>query len=153
MHRERSIFRLSRARGSSRAWTWTARRPCWTSWSAMLLADVNVLVYAHRADAPSHQLYRQWLEDLMTSDQAYATSDVVLSGFVRVVTHPRVFTPSTSLEAPLAFTESVREQPNAVSIFPGDRHWDIFKRLCHQARGKGTLVPDADLAAMAIEPG
>jgi predicted nucleic acid-binding protein len=58
----------------------------------MILPDVNVLVYAHREDAVDHPRYRQWLEEIIQSGQPYGISDHVLSGFLRVVTHPRVFT-------------------------------------------------------------
>lgn len=54
----------------------------------MLLRDVNILVYAHREDAPNHAMYREWLEALINSDAAYAVSELVLSGFLRIVTHP-----------------------------------------------------------------
>ena len=57
----------------------------------MILLDVNVLVYAHRRDIPDHPAYLRWLEALINSDQAYGMVDLVLSGFIRVVTHPRIF--------------------------------------------------------------
>jgi toxin-antitoxin system PIN domain toxin len=119
----------------------------------VILTDVNVLVYAYREDAPGHAGYRQWLEDLIKSNQAYGVSDLVLSGFLRVVTHPRVFNPPSDLARALAFVRQIREQPNAVNIAPGPRHWDIFKSLCEAAGVKGNLVPDAYLAALAIESG
>lgn len=80
-------------------------------------------------------------------------SELVLSGFVRVVTHPRVFDPPDTVEAALAFANAVRAQPTAIPIAPGDRHWTIFERLCLAAGVKGNLVPDAYLAALAIESG
>jgi len=119
----------------------------------MILADVNVLVYAHRADADRHTDFRGWLESVINGDQAYGVSELILSGFVRVVTHPRVFNPPSDLAIALAFTELLRRQPNAVAIAPGTRHWDIFTGLCVAAAAKGNLVPDAYLAAMAIESG
>lgn len=119
----------------------------------MILADVNVLVYAHREDAPRHAAYRQWLEDLVNGDQAFGVSDLVLSGFLRVVTHPRVFNPPSQLAAGLAFAQLLRGQPNAVPIAPGPRHWAIFASLCQVAGVKGNLAPDAYLAALAIETG
>lgn len=119
----------------------------------MILTDVNVLVYAHRADAPRHAAYRQWLEALVQSDQAYGVAELVLSGFLRVVTHPRVFNPPSSLADGLAFAHLLRGQPNAVLIAPGPRHWDIFAGLCRAAGVKGNLIPDAYLAALAIESG
>lgn len=47
----------------------------------MLLMDVNVLVHAHRADAPRHREFRRWLEAVLNGDEAYGVSDLVLSGF------------------------------------------------------------------------
>ncbi|OGA96544.1 MAG: DNA-binding protein [Betaproteobacteria bacterium RIFCSPLOWO2_12_FULL_66_14] len=119
----------------------------------MVLPDVNVLVYAHREDTAHHGACREWLVAVVNSDAAYAISDLVLSGFVRVVTHPKVFKRPSTFGDALAFAEQVRDQPNCVRVEPGRRHWDIFKRLCHETGVKGNLVPDAYLAAMAIESG
>lgn len=119
----------------------------------MILADVNVLVYSFRTDAPGHPAYRQWLEELINGDQAYGFSDLVLSGFLRVVTHPRVFSPPSDLASAIAFARIVRGQPNAVPVAAGPRHWDIFQKLSEAGRVKGNLIPDAYLAALAIESG
>ncbi len=119
----------------------------------MLLPDVNVLVYAHREDAAHHAGCRDWLEQVINGDEAFALSELVLSGFVRVVTHPKVFTRPSGLADAFAFTAQLRERPNCVPVAPGARHWDIFRALCADADAKGNLVPDAYLAAMAIESG
>ena len=119
----------------------------------MRLVDVNVLVYAFREDAPRHAEYRDWVRGLLASNQGYATSDHVLSGFLRVVTHPRVFHPPTPIAAALAFADAFRHRPTAVPLAPGGRHWDLFVRLCRDADVRGNLVPDAWLAALAIEWG
>ncbi|MET0852748.1 MAG: type II toxin-antitoxin system VapC family toxin [Candidatus Rokuibacteriota bacterium] len=119
----------------------------------MVLLDVNVLVYAHRRDSRRHRDYLGWLQDLIESDRAYGVSDLVLSGFLRLVTHPRVFRPPSAMADALAFARQLREQPNCTPITPGPRHWDIFFRLCEAADVKGNLVPDAFLAALAIESG
>ena len=119
----------------------------------MVLLDVNVLVYAHRRDAPQHADYLRWLERTLASDQAYGISATVLAGFLRVVTHPRVFDPPSALEPALRFTEDLRNRPNCVLVAPGPRHWEIFLGLCRTAGVRGNLVPDAYLAALAIESG
>ena len=119
----------------------------------MILFDVNVLVHAYREDAPRHAPVRAWLEELVYSDRAFGVSDLVLGGFLRVVTHPRVFTPPTPLERALEFAEALRSQPNCIVLSPGDRHWSIFTRLCRDGDARGNLVPDAYLAALAIESG
>lgn len=90
---------------------------------------------------------------MLRDDAAYGVSDLVLSGFVRVVTHPRVFRSPTPTRRALEFAEMLRDQPNSVPVRPGPRHWEIFTTLCRTAGVKGNLVPDAYLAALAIESG
>ena len=119
----------------------------------MLLVDVNILVFAYREDAPDHGRFRRWLEGLLSSDSSFGISELVLSGFLRVVTHPRVFDPPSPLGHALEFTEVLRLQPNCVPVTPGPRHWEIFTRLCRESEARGNLVPDAYLAALAIESG
>lgn len=119
----------------------------------MILPDVNVLVYAHREDAPNHPAYRNWLQTVISSSPAYGMAELVLSGFLRVVTHPRIFDPPSTMEQALAFVSDVCNQPNCVLIRPGPRHWGIFEELCRSTNVKGNLVPDAYLAALAIESG
>jgi toxin-antitoxin system PIN domain toxin len=119
----------------------------------VVLPDVNVLVYAHRKDTAHHDEARRWVEAMIRSERAYGMSELVVAGFIRVVTHPRVFDPPSQLSAALAFADEVTSPPHGVRITPGPRHWDIFMRLCRQAHVRGTLVADAYLAALAIESG
>lgn len=119
----------------------------------MLLADVNVLVYAHREDAPHHAGCRDWLETLINGAQSFGYCDLVLSGFLRVVTHPKVFMRPSPLADALGFADQLRSRPNGVAVTPGPRHWSIFRSLCVDAGTKGNLVADAYLAALAIEAG
>ncbi len=119
----------------------------------MVLSDVNVLVYAHRRDALRHAEFRRWVEEMIDGDQAYGVSSAVLAGFVRVVTHPRVFDPPSTIEDALAFAGQVRGQPNCIPVEPGERHWEIFERLCRAVAAKGGLAYDTHLAALAIEHG
>lgn len=119
----------------------------------VILPDVNVLVYAHRHDSVRHAEYQSWLERRLDSDRAFGLYDLVLSGFLRVVTHPRVFGDPTPLPIAIQFVSSLRNHPNAVMLTPGERHWDIFQRLCQEVNAKGTLIPDTYLAALAIEAG
>ena len=108
---------------------------------------------AHREDAPSYRACHAFVERQIASAEAYGYSELVLSGFLRVVTHPRVFRTPTPLGKALEFASTVREQPNAVAVAPGPRHWELFERLCRDAGARGNIVPDAYLAALAIEHG
>ncbi|HUY85827.1 MAG TPA: type II toxin-antitoxin system VapC family toxin [Acidimicrobiales bacterium] len=119
----------------------------------MILIDVNVLIYAYNAESPRHGEFRSWLSGVLDGDDPYGYSDLVLSGFVRLVTHPRVFDPPSELAPALEFAELNRSSPNAVRITPGDRHWDIFSRLCKASYARGNFVADAYHASLAIESG
>ena len=112
-----------------------------------------MLVYASRNDAPRHIEYREWFESILRSPSPVGVSELVLSGVVRIVTHPRIFELPTPLEDALAFVTALRRHPNAVVIAPGARHFDLFRQLCTSAGTTGNLVADAYLAALAIESG
>ena len=115
--------------------------------------DVNVLVYAHRQDVKNHLKFKTWLEDVINSNSAYGYSELVLSGFLRIVTHPKVFEEPSSLDMALSFVNQFRLQANSVCVAPGNRHWDIFQNLLVSIEAKGNLIPDAYHAALAIESG
>jgi uncharacterized protein len=119
----------------------------------MILCDVNVLVYAFDETSPHHDHYSSWLQDLVSGERAYGASDLVLSGFLRIVTNPRIFNQPASMPSALEFTERIRKDPACVQVQPGPRHWGIFTRLCRELGVRGDLVPDAYLAALAIESG
>ena len=119
----------------------------------MIIPDMNVLVYAHREEAEDHEQFKRWLENLVNSDESYGVSELALSGFVRIVTHRRVFAQPSPLSDALAFVEGLRGQPNCVVVAPGNRHWEIFLRLCRTSEARGNLIPDAYFAALAIESG
>jgi toxin-antitoxin system PIN domain toxin len=119
----------------------------------VILPDVNVLVYAFRDASPGHAAYRDWLRERVASPEAFGLSDLVLSGVLRILTHPAIFSPPTPSDAAFEFVDALRAQPNAVLITPGPRHWEIFSGLCDRARAKGNLIPDAYHAALAIEHG
>ena len=119
----------------------------------MILIDVNVLVYAHRPDAVDHAKYRRWLEEALDSGSMCGLSDVALAGVVRIVTHPRIFPDVTPLEIALGYVNHLREQPGCVLVSPGERHWEIFTRLCKAVGAKGNLISDAYFAVLAMESG
>lgn len=119
----------------------------------MILTDVNVLVYAFRSDTPDHERYRAWLEEVANDESAFGFSGLVASGFIRIVTHPKAFAHPSRVDTALGFVDTLRARSNAVPIAPGERHWSIFSGLCRSVEAKGNLVPDAYLAALAIESG
>ena len=109
--------------------------------------------YAGKFDALSLRVVHTRIPYQFITVLPHLASILVLAGFVRVVTHPRVFSPPSPTAHALEFAEALRDHPNCVHIAPGERHWNIFIDLCRDAGVKGNLVPDAYLAALAIESG
>lgn len=119
----------------------------------MILPDVNILVHAFRSDTPDHAMCRIWLDGIINGDTRYGMAPQVLSGVIRITTHPKVFAEPSRLDEVLRFCDLLIAQPHCMVVQPGERHWDIFKRLCAEADARGNLVPDAWFAALAIEAG
>lgn len=120
----------------------------------MILCDVNVLVYAHREDAsPEHDAYASWLTAMAIGPADFGLSEAVMSGFVRIVTNPRIFKDPTPPKLALQFCGELRKRPQAKILRPGSRNWEIFESLCRQTDARGKLVADAWHAALAIECG
>jgi len=118
-----------------------------------MLLDTNVLIYAHRRDAERHDEYRDWLESLVNGPEPYAVSDHALMAMIRIVTNPRIYPQPALLEEALAFADQYRNQPHAHVVSPGSAFWGLFATLCGQVGARGNLIPDAYLAALAIEHG
>lgn len=117
----------------------------------MRLVDVDVLVHAHRPESPDHDRYLAWLDAARRVDEPLGIPSLSLSGFLRVVTHPKVFREPTPLPQALAFTDVLRRSPNDTDVSPGARRWKLFADLCETANARGNLIPDAYVAAMAVE--
>lgn len=119
----------------------------------MILPDVNVLIYAFRKDVPQHAVCRPWLEGVVAGDARFGITPLALSAVVRVTTNPRAYrTPSPAEEA-FAFCDYLRALPHCQIVEPGERHWDIFRRLCMETETRGSRATDAWFAALAIEWG
>lgn len=119
----------------------------------MNLLDVNVLVYSYRQDSSQHEAYRSWLQSLVNGPQPFALAEQALEGFLRITTHPRIFETPSRLTEVLDFVERLRSSPGCRIVHPSPGHWDLFVKLCRQADVRGNLIPDAWLAALAIESG
>ncbi len=119
----------------------------------VLLADVNTFIYAHRPESPRAEEHRRWLTDALTGPEPFGVSELVLSAFLRIVTNHRVYREPTPPRVALAFCSAVLDAPSAVPVRPGVRHWSLFTDLCRTAGARGNTVPDAFLAALAMEHG
>ena len=117
----------------------------------MILPDVNVLVYAARDDRPACAQYRAWLGDVLAGPEPVALVTPVLAGFLRVVTNPRIFPRPSTLDDALGFVDAVCAAPAAVVPALSERIAGILSDVCRRAGATADRVPDAYLAAIAID--
>jgi len=119
----------------------------------MILRMLNVLIYALRRDLPQHRVCRPWLASVVSSDERFGISPLVLSAVVRITTNSRAFRMPSSIDEAFGFCEDLLGQPHCQVVDPGERHWEIFKRLCVDTDTRGSRVTDVWFAALAIEWG
>ena len=117
----------------------------------MIIPDINLLVYAYNTEDPSHAQAKRWWEELLNGTDPVGLPWVTISGFLRLVTHPRVLVDPMSVGQA---TEQVRawlECPSVLTVEPGKKFSAIFLGLLDEAGTAGNLTTDAYLAALAIE--
>ena len=117
----------------------------------MILPDVNVLIYAFRKDAPQHAVCNPWLTGVVAGDARFGVSRLALGALVRVTTNPRVYAEPSTLAEAFTFCDYLLGQPNCHVVEPGEKHWEVFRRICRETNTTGPRVTDAWFAALAIE--
>ena len=117
----------------------------------MIVPDTNLLVYAYNDGAREHELARRWWEELIQGDEPIGLPWVVSTGFVRLMAHPKfVISPM----APTAAANHLRgwlRFSHVIPIEPGPGHLDLFQRFLAVPGSGPNLVPDAHIAAVAME--
>jgi len=120
--------------------------------TTVLLPDVNVLLAGFRADHVHHAVARPLLEDARRRGAVLGLADVALAGVARLATNARVFLRPDTTDAVFEYLEVLLEPP-AQLVLAGTNHWRRFAELCRHLHVRGNLVPDAYLAALALEQG
>ena len=113
--------------------------------------DVNILVAASRQDHPHHAAALAWLEQAIADSETGTPLTIlpmVASGFLRLVTHPRVFVVPTPLPDAQAFLDALLTAPG-VGMLPLGSEWPHFTALCAQHQLTGNAIPDAWIASAA----
>lgn len=118
----------------------------------MILVDANLLLYAVNPAAERHAAARDWLDDRLAGPAKVGLPWPSLLAFLRIATHPRVFSPPAPVGAAWSIVEHWLAAETAWVPGPTDRHAEVLGALLEQTGG-ADLVPDAHLAALAIEHG
>jgi len=118
-----------------------------------MLVDANILVFAVNESAPEHEAARAWLESALNGTRRVGLPWESLTAFVRLATNPRVVPrPLAGMDA-WSFVEDWLAAPVAWVPVATERHAAVLGDLVRRYRSSAKLVPDAHLAALALEHG
>ena len=119
----------------------------------MIIPDINLLLYACDSSSPFHGKAAAWWQSCLSGTEPVGLPHVVVFGFVRIATNPRVFlNPMTPAEA-AGHVRSWLEQPAVQVLEPGPDHIREVLKLLEGLGTAANLVSDAQMAALAIEHG
>ena len=118
----------------------------------MILVDANLLVEAHMS-GPRNRQAREWLDEQLWGTARVGLPWASLLAFLRLVTNPRIYARPQTLVGAWGEVRGWLSCESAWLPTPTERHAEVLGALFSDARAGGNLVPDAHLAALAIEHG
>ncbi len=119
----------------------------------MIALDTNVLIYAHRTEAPKYEHAKRWLFHLAKGTVPWGLPVFCIGEFLRVVTHRNVFDPPSSLHQALRAVEAILQSPSVRLLNPSAHYFDHLKAMLESAEATGNLVFDAQIAAVCRDQG
>jgi toxin-antitoxin system PIN domain toxin len=119
----------------------------------VILIDANLLIYAHVKNLPQHVAAKGWLDKCLNASAPVGLPWPSLLGFLRIVKNPRIFERPESIKDAWIQVKEWLECPSAWIPRPAERHVEILEGLIVDLNITANLVPDAHLAALAIEHG
>ncbi|EKD50509.1 MAG: PilT protein [uncultured bacterium] len=119
----------------------------------MIGVDTNILIYAHRAECPQHKKSFRYLKNLSEGTKPWVIAWPCLYEFLRVVTHPRVFSPPTPLATALSEIENLCASPTLILISETERHLPLLSDMALGSQVDGNLMFDTHIATLLLEHG
>lgn len=118
-----------------------------------MIVDANILLYAVAKQAPHHDRAAAWLAEALGGRSRVGLPWQTIGAFVRITTHPRITAPPLTIDEAQAVVDGWLASPAVWVPDATERTWRIFADLARRHHITGNLVPDAQLAALAIEHG
>lgn len=118
-----------------------------------MIIDANLLLYAVDETAPEHDRAQQWLEAALNGTEQVGLPWPSLLAFLRIATHPRASARPLSADRAWAIVDDWLQAPMVWVPSPTLRHAQVLGTLVEKYRITGNLIPDAHLAALAMEHG
>ncbi len=119
----------------------------------MIVPDTNLLLYAYDVGSARHREAQTWLDAVFDGDEMIGLPWQVAWAFIRISTNPRIAVESYGMEQALAIVDGWMRQSRVKLLLPGERHWELLKKMLVEGQVRGGGVTDAELAAITIEYG
>jgi uncharacterized protein len=116
----------------------------------MKIIDVNILIYAVDRQSQYHARVLNWWNAAMNGDEQIGLPWIALSGFVRIVTNPKLLDSPLSVEQAVDRVDAWLAQPMVVIAVERDNHWSLFREFIRDVGTVGNRTTDAHLAALAV---
>jgi uncharacterized protein len=119
----------------------------------VIAVDTNILVHAHRRDSASHEQAVAKVRSLCEGHGRWALPWPCVHEFLAVVTHPKIFSPPSTLAEALNQVAVWLAAPGVVTLSEGENYWTVLRATVESGRVRGPQVHDARIAALCIEHG
>lgn len=119
----------------------------------MIVADTNILVYAHRGDSEWHEPARSAIQTLAEGRVSWGLPWACVHEFLAIVTHPRIYEPPSSIVEAADQVEAWLESPVAELLTETGAHWQTMRQQLETGRVRGPMVHDARIAALCLDHG
>lgn len=119
----------------------------------MIVPDTNLLLYAYDLGSARHGEAQAWLDAVFDGEEIVGLPWQVIWAFIRISTNPRIAVESYGLEQALAIVDGWMRLRHVKLLLPGERHWQLLKKMLVEGQVRGGGVTDAELAALTIEHG
>jgi toxin-antitoxin system PIN domain toxin len=113
--------------------------------------DINILVTAFRPDAAHHAVVKNWIEETIGDGKSLRLFSMIEAGFIRIVTHPRIFNPPSSIEEACEFIAALTAAPTVEISSWTPEIRERWLTICRNQHLSGNDCNDAMLAAIALE--
>jgi uncharacterized protein len=117
------------------------------------IIDANILLYAYDSSSSLHVPARDWVEQVFSGGEAIGLPWQTVAAFLRVITNPKLRGERFTVEEATAIVDQWLAQPNVRLLSPGERHWSILRPAMVDGQVRGSLITDAQLAALTVEYG
>jgi uncharacterized protein len=119
----------------------------------MIAVDTNLLIFAHRWNAPHHQAALAALMPIFEGDLPWALPWPCVHEFISVATNPGIYKPASTLLEAFGFLERLFGSPQLHLLAESPGYFEKLRELALAAKLSGPRIHDARIAALCLHHG